>query len=135
MPTMLKTPVTLVLATLMVAAGVLGVIQVAQAQEDGAATEAVPVDGFYARTKTVACTGDIGCSMNHVVVRCRTGDAATGGAAWRINAGDPQPQLEQSRPHGGNPATAAFGWRVDGTIFLNPDAKLYVKVLCADLTP
>ena len=128
----LRTPIVAALAAVVAALLAFSVLQMGSADAEPTA-RAETVDGFYARTKKFACTNtDIGCPISSIVARCRSGDVATGGAAWRTEPGVVTPQIQQSRPHGGNNNKGAIGWKVDGGIIMAPDHTIFVKVLCID---
>jgi len=114
---------------------VMGVLQFAAA-DDGDSTRAETLEGFYAKTKRFICTSDVLCVVeDNIVARCRPGDAATGGSAWKYEPPNAAPVAHPSLPHGGNSTTPATGWRVDGGFVLQPDESIYVKAICADITP
>jgi len=85
--------------------------------------------GYYLRGKTFVCTSDILCFHPEVVIRCKAGDFATGGAAWMTDFPDPDKLDYQSRPWRKN--GAARGWMIDTGGSIGPDDHLDVQVICA----
>ena len=115
--------VAALLATLLV-----GTFSIAGADEPADAR--TTTIGYYIRGKTYVCTSDILCFHPEVVIRCKAGDFATGGAAWMM-PDFPSNYKEDylSRPWRKN--GAARGWMIDTGGSIGPDDRLDVQVICA----
>jgi hypothetical protein len=82
----------------------------------------------YTRGKTYTCTSDIFCIPGEIIIRCKAGDYATGGAAWRIDNPGGFAVDYQSRPWRKNGGSR--GWMTDGADDIGPDDRVRVEVIC-----
>ena len=81
------------------------------------------------RTRSFYCdSGDL-CQYPEVVARCRPGDFAMGGAAWRSIFPTRAEESRFSKPWRKN--GAARGWYIPGGGLIGLDDELIVQVICA----
>lgn len=124
---MSKTITSSLVAAALVAA-LLGTVSIAGADEP-ADTRATTTVGFYLRGTTYTCTGDVACFPPDVIIRCKAGDFATGGAAWTTDNPTVQISVPVSRPWRKN--GAARGWVVPSGYGVGPDDTVDAQVICA----
>jgi len=84
---------------------------------------------IYTRGTTYTCTSDVLCFAPVVLIRCKPGDYATGGAAWYIDNPSGDTSAVQSRPWRKNGASR--GWMNDSQDAVQPDDQIRVEVICA----
>lgn len=83
---------------------------------------------YYMRTRSYSCdSGDL-CQYPAVIARCRPGDFAMSGAAWRSIFPTGAEELRLSKPWRKN--GAARGWYVPGGGFIGRDDAVVVQVIC-----
>ena len=106
------------------AAGLVATVAATADEPDPRATT-----GYYIRTEVYTCTSDIICFHPEIVIRCKAGDYAMGGAGWETEQPSGIIGDYQSRPW--RKKGAARGWMIDEGGNTGPDDQLTVQVICA----